>query len=56
MQIMIQNIIQNQKAELERRIRENYTPRETLLKGGNTGLVSVVIGPPVSNREQFAFA
>jgi len=53
MQIMIQNIIQNQKAELKRRIRENYTPRETLLKGGNTGLVSVVIGPRRAGKSFF---
>ncbi|MCX6250341.1 MAG: hypothetical protein NTX61_06275 [Bacteroidetes bacterium] len=42
---MIQDIIAGQKAELERRLQEKYVPRKAELKGFDTDLVCVVIGP-----------
>ncbi|MDO8929458.1 MAG: ATP-binding protein, partial [Bacteroidota bacterium] len=50
---MIQNIIAGQKAELERRLQEKYVPRETVLKGFDTDLISVVIGPRRAGKSFF---
>lgn len=50
---MIRNIIEGQKAELERRLLEKYVPRETVLKGFDTDLISVVIGPRRAGKSFF---
>jgi len=50
---MIQNIIRGQKAELERKLQERYVPRETVLKGFDTDLISVVIGPRRAGKSFF---
>jgi predicted AAA+ superfamily ATPase len=50
---MIQNIIAGQKAELERRLQEKYVSRETVLKGFDTDLISVVIGPRRAGKSFF---
>lgn len=50
---MIQDIIRGQKAELEQKLQERYVPRETVLKGFDTDLVSVVIGPRRAGKSFF---
>jgi hypothetical protein len=50
---MIQNIIANQKAEFERRRQEIYVQRETILKGLDTDLINVVIGPRRAGKSFF---
>ena len=51
---MIQNIISGQKAEFERRLLENFVPREAILKGFDTDLISVVIGPRRAGKSFFS--
>jgi hypothetical protein len=51
---MIQNIISGQKAEFERRLQEKYVQREAELKGYNTDLISVIIGPRRAGKSFFA--
>jgi len=50
---MIQEIIASQKAEFERRFREEYVPREIQLTGSDTELVNVVIGPRRAGKSFF---
>ena len=50
---MIQEIIASQKAEFERRFREEYVLRETQLTGSDTELVNVVIGPRRAGKSFF---
>jgi predicted AAA+ superfamily ATPase len=51
---MIQNIITGQKAEFERKLREPYVQRETVIKGLTTDLISVVIGPRRAGKSFFS--
>jgi predicted AAA+ superfamily ATPase len=51
---MIQDIISGQKAELERKLKESYLSRETILKGFDTDLINVVIGPRRSGKSFFS--
>jgi hypothetical protein len=51
---MIQNIITGQKAEFERKFRESYVQRETVIKGLATDLISVVIGPRRAGKSFFS--
>ena len=50
---MIQQIITGQKAEFERRLQEKYLKRKTVLKGLDTELISVVIGPRRAGKSFF---
>jgi hypothetical protein len=50
---MILNIIANQKAEVERRLQEKYVPREIILKGLDTDLINVIIGPRRAGKSFF---
>ena len=51
---MIQDVIAGQKAELERKLKESYLSRETILKGFETDLINVVIGPRRSGKSFFS--
>jgi uncharacterized protein len=51
---MIQNIITGQKAEFERKLKESYVQRETVIKGLDTDLISVVIGPRRAGKSFFS--
>jgi hypothetical protein len=51
---MVQNIISGQKAELERRLGEQYVPREVEIKGLDTDLISVVIGSRRAGKSFFS--
>ena len=42
---MIKNIIEGQRTELDRKLHEKYVHREAVLKGFDTDLISIVIGP-----------
>lgn len=50
---MIQQIITGQKAEFERRLLEKYVKRNTVVKGLDTDLISVVIGPRRAGKSFF---
>jgi len=50
---MIEQIITGQKAEFERRLLEKYVKRKTVLKGIDTDLISVVIGPRRAGKSFF---
>lgn len=51
---MVQNIISGQKAELERRLGEQYVPREVEIKGLATDLISVIIGSRRAGKSFFS--
>ena len=51
---MIQQIIAGQKAEFEGRFLEKYVTRKTVLKGLDTDLISVVIGPRRAGKSFFS--
>jgi len=51
---MIQDIISGQKAELERKLKESYIPRETSMKGFESDLINVVIGPRRAGKSFFS--
>ena len=51
---MLQEIISGQRAEFERRLLEKYVTRKTVLKGLDTDLISVVIGPRRAGKSFFA--
>ncbi len=50
---MLQNIIARQKSELERKLQEKYVQRGIGLKGLNTDIISVVIGPRRAGKSFF---
>jgi predicted AAA+ superfamily ATPase len=51
---MLQEIISGQRAEFERRLLEKFVTRKTVLKGLDTDLISVVIGPRGAGKSFFA--
>ncbi len=51
---MIQEIIAGQKAEMEKKLQDRYVERETELKGIDTDLISVIIGPRRAGKSFFA--
>ncbi len=50
---MLQDIVIKQKQEYERRLREPYIRRQTRLKGINTDMINVVIGPRRAGKSFF---
>ncbi|MHC1776490.1 MAG: ATP-binding protein [Lentimicrobium sp.] len=50
---MLQNIIARQKSELERKLQEKYVQREKFLKGLDSDIISVVIGPRRAGKSFF---
>jgi hypothetical protein len=50
---MIQNIIESQKLEMERKLGEQYIRREVEIRGLNTDLFSVVIGSRRAGKSFF---
>lgn len=51
---MIQNIIAGQKAEMEKKLQDRYIVRDSVLKGLDTDLISVIIGPRRAGKSFFA--
>jgi len=51
---MLQDIIAGQKAEMEKKLQDRYIERETVLKGFDTDLISVIIGPRRAGKSFFA--
>ncbi|MCX6226540.1 MAG: ATP-binding protein [Bacteroidia bacterium] len=51
---MLQDIIAGQKAEMEKKLQDRYVQRETVLKGFDTDLISVIIGPRRAGKSFFA--
>jgi len=51
---MIQDVLISQKAEFDRKFREPYVQRETVIKGLSTDLISVVIGPRRAGKSFFS--
>jgi len=50
---MIQNILESQKTELERKLNELYIRREVEIKGLATDLINVIIGPRRAGKSFF---
>ncbi len=50
---MIRDIILKQKYELEKRLKEKYVARQTILTDSNTNLIRVIIGPRRAGKSFF---
>lgn len=51
---MIQEIIAGQKEEMDKKLQDRYVERETELKGIDTDLISVIVGPRRAGKSFFA--